>query len=145
MYRETLDEKLDGEVNADLDIEGVLNYCDQGCSLNMSQYDGTATAEKILTALQLRRNITTIEESNRILKDHYENGLNSSNIEILETINWPYFFKWTPEQVANGNHWKVFDIQGKHNTWYAGASVSFESVKSVMEYNKLLLRQFGKL
>ena len=145
VYRETLDEKLDGDVNADLDIEGVLNYCDRGCSLNMSQYDETNSAEKVLFALQLRRNMTTIEESNGILKNHYENGFNSTNIEILETINWPYFFKWTPEQVANGNHWKVFDIQGKQNTWYAGASVSFESVKSVMEYNKLLLRQFGKL
>ena len=80
VYRETLDEKLDGEVNADLDIEGVLNYCDRGCSLNMSQYDETTSAEKVLFALQLRRNMTSIEDSNSILKNHYENRFNSSNI-----------------------------------------------------------------
>ena len=40
-----------------------------------------------------------------------------------------------------GNHWDVFALQGFHRTWYAGASVCFESVKSVMEYNNLLLRQ----
>ena len=30
-------------------------------------------------------------------------------------------------------------MQGKHGIWYAGSSVSFESVKSVVEYNKILL------
>ena len=43
--------------------------------------------------------------------------------------------------MMKGNHWDVFALQGFHRTWYAGASVCFESVKSVMEYNNLLLRQ----
>ena len=29
-------------------------------------------------------------------------------------------------------------MQGKYGIWYAGSSVSFESVKSVVEYNKIL-------
>ena len=32
-------------------------------------------------------------------------------------------------------------MQGRNNMWYGGSSVSFESVKSVLEYNNLLLRQ----
>lgn len=32
-------------------------------------------------------------------------------------------------------------IQGVAGMWYAGSSVSFESVPAVMEYNELLLRQ----
>ena len=40
-----------------------------------------------------------------------------------------------------GRPWDVFGMQGQQRTWYAGSSVSFESVRSVMEYNKLLLKQ----
>ena len=44
-------------------------------------------------------------------------------------------------KILSGRIWDVFSLQGTERTWYAGASASFESVKSVMEYNKLLLRQ----
>ena len=83
-------------------------------------------------------------ESNEIVRSHYEKGFNATDIEFLDTITWQYFYKWAPHELAQGNHWKVFDIQGTNRTWYAGSSVCFESVKSVMEYNKLLLRQLGK-
>ena len=36
---------------------------------------------------------------------------------------------------------QVFELQGQHKMWYAGSSVSFESVRAVMEYNNLLLKQ----
>ena len=56
-----------------------------------------------------------------------------------------YSFAWCSAlcyQIQEGRIWDIFSMQGQHRTWYSGASVSFESVKSVMEYNKLLLRQF---
>ena len=83
------------------------------------------------------------EQSNQIARDHYVNGFNATSVEFLNTKTWEYFFKWTPEDVAKGNHWKVFNIQGTQRTWYAGASVSMETIKSVMEYNELLLRQMN--
>ena len=64
-----------------------------------------------------------------------------TGLEILNTISWRYFPRWSPEDMEQGRHWQVFQIQGQRRMWYAGSSVSFESIRSVMEYNKLLIRQ----
>ena len=126
---------------ADLDIEGELKYCDEGCTLKNDQYDEMKDSSRITTSLQLRKTKIGELESNEMVKSHYEKGFNTSSLEFLKTITWEYFYKWSPTELSNGNHWRVFNIQGLHRTWYAGASVSFESVKSVMEYNNLLLKQ----
>ena len=39
-----------------------------------------------------------------------------------------------------GRLWDVFRMQGRNGIWYSGASVSHESIRSVMEYNKLLVK-----
>ena len=39
-----------------------------------------------------------------------------------------------------GRLWEVFSVQGRSRTWYIGSSVSFEAIRSVMEYNNLLIR-----
>jgi hypothetical protein len=41
--------------------------------------------------------------------------------------------------MADGALWNIFKMQGSRRTWFAGSSVNFESVKSVFEYNKLLV------
>ena len=43
--------------------------------------------------------------------------------------------------MTSGRPWDVLGMQGREGIWYAGSSVSFESLSAVMEYNKLLLRQ----
>ena len=43
--------------------------------------------------------------------------------------------------MTSGRPWDVVGMQGREGIWYAGSSVSFESLSAVMEYNKLLLRQ----
>ena len=144
-YRENLDGKIEGAVTSDMDVEEILNHSEQNYlkSANMSSsMNGLANLKYVL---QLRKNAINEMESNEIVRRYYEQGFNARNIEFLDTITWQYFYKWTPNELAQGNHWKVFDIQGTERTWYAGASVCFETVKSVMEYNKLLLRQLGKL
>ena len=40
-----------------------------------------------------------------------------------------------------GRLWDVFRMQGRKGIWYSGASVSHESIRSVMEYNNLLVRK----
>ena len=42
--------------------------------------------------------------------------------------------------MQEGRLWDVFSMQGRSRTWYIGSSVSFESIRSVMEYNNLLVR-----
>ena len=43
--------------------------------------------------------------------------------------------------MTSGRPWEVLGMQGREGIWFAGSSVSFESLSAVMEYNKLLLRQ----
>ena len=59
--------------------------------------------------------------------------------------------------MRQGRHWDVFKnqvhvfqenfssslqyLQGSGDIWYAGSSVVFETVRSVLEYNQLLVRQ----
>ena len=111
---------------------------------NLKVYNEDVKTPRIMTVLQLGRAPENKNHLNGIIRRHYSEKFgNSSDIDIFNTIVWPYFYKWPPHELSKGNHWKVFELQGNMKTWYAGASVSFESVKSVMEYNNLLLRQLG--
>ena len=132
--------KIEGGVVVDIDMEGELNVCDSTCPLSNSQYNEIRNSSRVLTVYQLRRAPVEEERDHEIVKGHYQNGFNATDIEFLNTKTWEYFYKWDPLELAQGNHWKVFNMQGRHRTWYAGASVMFESVKSVMEYNELLKR-----
>ena len=90
---------------------------------------------------QIGKNYTSESHLNNLAKNYFVEGFEYEDVELFNTISWPYFHRWTAHEVMKGNHWDVFSLQGVYRTWYAGASVSFESVKSVMEYNNLLLRQ----
>ena len=92
---------------------------------------------KTTSTLQLGRNYSNEHDLNKKLMKFYSEGFNATDIEILETISWSYFPRW----IEQGRHWQVFEMQGKERMWYAGSSVSFESVNSVLDYNNLLLKQ----
>ena len=97
--------------------------------------------ERTLRSLQLSRGRCSEAECNQVLAQHYKN-ITGYTPDIVTTVRWtPYFPRWSPSQVVEGRLWDIFSMQGKYRTWYAGSSVCYESVKSVMEYNKLLLRQ----
>ena len=140
-YQESLDEKIEGGVVADGSLEDAFNYCSKGCSSTIEDYNKKSGTERHITVLQLAREALSEERSNQIARDHYEKGFNASNVDFLSTKTWEYFYKWAPDELSKGNHWKVFNIQGLYRTWYAGASVCFETIKSVLEYNELLLKQ----
>merc|ERR1712215_452064 len=106
-----------------------------------AKWDENNNQEKVTSVLQLGKRSSDEKTLNTILTSHYKDGFNASDVEILQTISWKYFPRWTPHEVNSGQHWKVLDIQGLKSTWYIGSSVSFESVKSVLEYNNLILRQ----
>lgn len=63
----------------------------------------------------------------------------ASKIQIMRQKIWEYFPRFSPDDMANGALWDIFKMQGSRRTWFSGSSVNFESVKSVMEYNKLLV------
>ena len=142
-YQESLDKKIDGGVAIDYNLEDALNYCDNGCAFPSNDYSKDIDKERHLTFLQFTREAMSEKQANQIAREHYEKGFNATSVNFLNTKIWTWNYQWTPKEVAKGNHWKVFNIQGKQRTWYAGSSVSFEMVKSVMEYNELLLRQMN--
>ena len=139
-YLESMDKKIDCGVVADCSPEDELNFCSKGCPAKMEDYKINGT-ERHITVFQLAKEALSEEMSNQIARNHYEKGFNASNVEFVSTITWEYFYRWSPDELSKGNHWKVFNIQGLHRTWYAGASVSFESIKNVLEYNELLIRE----
>ena len=100
-----------------------------------------STGDNVKVVYQIGKNYTSEAEINKLAKSYFSEGFDYTDIELFNTKSWPYFYRWSPYEVMKGNHWDVFALQGFHRTWYAGASVCFESVKSVMEYNSLLLRQ----
>jgi hypothetical protein len=141
-YRESLENKIDGGIVADMDVEATLNYCETNCNLNLEKYNSMSSSSRVITVFQLLRNATNSLNNNVSLTNHYKNHFNAMDMEIISSVSLDYLYRWNSSEMVKGNHWKVFEMQGNYRTWYIGASVSFESVNSVMEYNKLLLRQF---
>lgn len=66
---------------------------------------------------------------------------NKVNPRIVEQVKWNFYFPNYPPGVATAL-WDIIDMQGRYNTWYIGASVSFDYIEGVIEYNHLLLRLF---
>jgi len=124
----------DHQVTVCFDFEGIAT------KPNVSEYD---QKRGLLTAVCLQQggSRTSRRVVENKLKQHFEGGFNSSDIEVLHRETWDYFHRWSPAEVRQGRHWDVFKNQGSGDIWYAGSSVVFETVRSVMEYNKLLVRQ----
>ncbi len=60
-------------------------------------------------------------------------------VDVIQSILWPYFLHFPKEVLRLGYPRELFEYQGQNNTWYAGASASFESVEHVVNYNLALM------
>merc|ERR1711892_102831 len=109
----------------------------------VDMWDENNSDVKTTTVIQLGKEAVSEKALNDILINHYQQNFNATNVEVLLTLTWKYFPRWSPVDLNTGRHWDVFNMQGRRRTWFASSSVSFESVKSVLEYNSLLLRQAG--
>lgn len=58
---------------------------------------------------------------------------------ILIQCNWEYFPSFNQQSINKGYPWKIIDMQGTNKTWYIGSSVSFESIRDVMNYDQMLI------
>jgi Ethanolamine utilization protein EutJ (predicted chaperonin) len=65
--------------------------------------------------------------------------LDAAEVKVIQKDIWEYFPRFSPQKMASGALWDIFDNQGSRRTWFVGSSVILESVKSVLEYNKLLV------
>ena len=77
---------------------------------------------------------------NNILRSQFMDGLNATSVDILQHTQWPYFYRWSPEEMEAGKLWQAYDIQGQQRTWFVGSSVLHESTRAVTEYINLLFR-----
>lgn len=77
----------------------------------------------------------------RNLRESLKN-INATCINIQRMITWRYFPRYSSFDMEHGILWRILEMQGTHGMWYIGSSVSFESVKSVIDYNALILKNF---
>jgi len=64
-------------------------------------------------------------------------------ISIIETRNRTYFYHFDLEGLSVKQYpWQILDSQGTFNTIYIGASVSFESMNDVVNYNLMLEEEY---
>ena len=61
-----------------------------------------------------------------------------------EQFPLPYFWHFSQAAIQDGKPWGLFEMQGKKNTFWIGASAIFESVHDVGNYNlQILDNHFG--
>ena len=75
------------------------------------KYDQENAVEKTAYVVQAGAEHSNEEHLNAVLREHYTEGFNASNIEIINTISWEYFPKWSSEETGKGRHWDVFEMQ----------------------------------
>ena len=61
---------------------------------------------------------------------------------IIQKFVTPYFTRFPIPALDKGILWDVLDLQGTHNTWYIGGSVTIDAAGAVMQYNDKLLRSY---
>ena len=105
-FLKNLDDKLDGGVIEDIDLMGILTP-DIKTKKVMTKYNENNSELKTSYILQLGKRYSDEESLNRILRKHYTEGFNATEDEILNTISWRYFPRWSPEEMGQGRHWQV--------------------------------------
>lgn len=98
--------------------------------------DGKKTRTTI--GYQYGKRRPTKSQLRRIMKSTLEQ-MSGTDVDIKLTIPWRYFPRYSPKDMTAGILWDILKMQGKYGMWYSGSSVIFESVKSVVEYNELLV------
>ena len=69
-------------------------------------------------------------------------SLGATYINVMQMKTWRYFPRYDNKALRDGVLWDILRLQGQYGMWYIGSSVCFESVKSVIEYNELILRNY---
>ena len=71
--------------------------------------------------------------------DHAKH-MGGTDLQLLNLTTWNYFPRFSPADMEKGVLWRILEVQGQYGMWYIGSSVCFESVKSVTDYNKMIVQ-----
>ena len=82
------------------------------------------------------------KDMHKVFKDHFTE-MGGTDIKLFNLTTWNYFPRFSPSDMEDGILWRIMEMQGQYGMWYIGSSVCFESVKSVVDYNKLLVRHMA--
>ncbi|XP_060072140.1 uncharacterized protein LOC132552013 [Ylistrum balloti] len=142
-FADNTESKVDGKVWGKRDSYNSLVY-----NVGKQYTDGLVPGapdgrfEQTSVYYQFSKSLPEKEDLLEELVDHIRQRENAEVVNILDTNVWDYFPQFSVKDIASGITWDIFDMQGKYGIWYAGSSVYFESVKSVLEYNNLIFRQY---
>jgi len=92
----------------------------------------------VVSVFQIASPLSSDAELTAVLHDSLETfGIES---QLIYRDRWDYmpFFK-LEEVVKERKPWRIWDLQGKHRTWWVGSYVSFESVADILDYNLKLV------
>lgn len=131
---------------ADRDSYGVLNQIngpayEQG--LNKTGDDDSPKRSMVIYQYSVSEQEPRTQELMEEIGKHFQ-AMGATSYLVVDQNKWSYFPRFNQTQTEEGNHWRVLDIQGNNNVWYIGSSTSFESVKSCVEYNLLLINRMEK-
>ena len=140
MYHQNIAQKEEHGPTIQVDFQGFMTP-NIRTKEGKAAYDNMTDVITTAGVIQMGKNEISRSSLNEKLVKHYKEGFNVTDVEFIESKTWDYFPRWSRTEMGEGRHWQGFDIQGKNKTCDAWVSVSFESVKSVLEYNNLLLRQ----
>ena len=84
------------------------------------------------------------EESLKMLNDELKVITGNDIKKVLLQKNWKYFPMLKPESIRSGLLECMEEIQGKNNTWYSGATFSFESVNNIVNFNTEIVNKILK-
>ena len=105
VFMENLDRKVEGGVALEASMMG---YFAPGIRTKegLAEYNANNSEMKTTTVYQLSKS-SDEQKLNNILRQHYTEGFNATDLEILNTISWRYFPRWSPREVEEGRHWQV--------------------------------------
>jgi hypothetical protein len=135
----TIEKKRDHGVWEQRDSYGTVNT-HHGPEYQNGSLPGGPDGQYIRTGVAYQYGREKPDESSldEIFRQHFTN-LDAAEVKVIQKDIWEYFPRFSPQKMASGALWDIFDNQGSRRTWFVGSSVILESVKSVLEYNKLLV------
>ncbi|XP_033763411.1 polyenoic fatty acid isomerase-like [Pecten maximus] len=141
-FADNINSKVDGSVWVKRDSFNSLQY-NTGANYTDNLYPGAdGRFDQTSVYYQFTRENPDKDELENELREHIEQREGAEVLNLLRVFVWDYFPQFSVADIASGITWDIFEMQGKYGMWYAGSSVYFESVKSVIEYNNLMFRQY---
>ena len=137
---DNMSRKRENSVWAQRDSYGVLQKQagPEYMSSVLPTNDNKADKRRTTVVYQMGRKLSSERYLVKLIRKHLKQ-LNAEVMSVIDVKTWRYFPRYSPDKMEKGILWRILEMQGLHGMWYIGSSVSFESVKSVVEYNKLIV------